>query len=546
MKSADLRLLLTQRSSRRLFFVSVFGAALSIFLVITHALVIARIVVGLVDSKPGVLRDIYFLAAIWVTRTLFTSTFEFWCSRQAVRIKREIRQSITSQIDLIPGQSPGSLSQTLIKALNALDIYYGRFIPQVISASVTPFVIIAVIWFFDHLSAYIALATIPLIPLFGALIGKYTADAVAAKWQTLGTLSGYFEDSLRGFVTLRLFGRTHTQHDRIKEMGDRYTAETMKVLRISFLSSFALELAATLSVALIAVTIGVRLVDSGISFLSALTVLLLAPEVYFPLRNAAALFHASADGADALEAISRMKNSIKPQVKNSDKNFSAIAGISWSASTLEISSTKSAQIEQGSLLAGGILFIQGASGSGKTTFALSLLAQRFEIPIVVLTDLHAYTLEGGDQKDWLKEIGWISQNPQFAPGTIKEQFRNLNQEMSESEIVIALESCGLAISDLNRGLETVIGGFGEKADQVSGGQLRKIALARALATYPQLLIADEPTADCDDLSAQIVMERLRIAAREGALVIVISHDASLLRDGDKTVLVKEVMSVEHA
>jgi len=546
MRSADLRLLLTRSSSRRLFFVSVFGAALSIFLVITHALVIARIVVGLVDSKPGVLRDIYFLAAIWVTRTLFTSTFEFWCSRQAVRIKREIRQSITSQIDLIPGQSPGSLSQTLIKALNALDIYYGRFIPQVISASATPFVIIAVIWFFDHLSAYIALATIPLIPLFGALIGKYTSDAVAAKWQTLGTLSGYFEDSLRGFVTLRLFGRTRIQHDRIKEMGDRYTAETMKVLRISFLSSFALELAATLSVALIAVTIGVRLVDSGISFLSALTVLLLAPEVYFPLRNAAALFHASADGADALEAISRMKNSIEPQVKNSDKNFSAIEGISWSASTLEISSTKSAQIEQGSLLAGGILFIQGASGGGKTTFALSLLAQRFEIPIVVLTDLHAYTLERGDQKDWLKEIGWVSQNPQFAPGTIKEQFRNLNQEMSESEIVIALESCGLAISDLNRGLETVIGGFGEKADQVSGGQLRKIALARALATYPQLLIADEPTADCDDLSAQIVMERLRIASREGALVIVISHDASIRRDGDKTVLVKEVMSVEHA
>jgi ATP-binding cassette subfamily C protein CydD len=313
MKSADLRLLLTQRSSRRLFFVSVFGAAISIFLVITHALVIARIVVGLVDSQPGVLRNIYLLAAIWVSRTIFTSTFEFWCSRQAVRIKREIRESITSEIDLIPGLSPGLLSQTLIKALNALDIYYGRFIPQVISASATPFVMIAVIWFFDHLSAYIALVTIPLIPLFGALIGKYTSDAVAAKWQTLGTLSGYFEDSLRGFVTLRLFGRTSSQHGRIKEMGDRYTSETMKVLRISFLSSFALELAATLSVALIAVTIGVRLVDSGISFLSALTVLLLAPEVYFPLRNAAALFHASADGADALEAISRMKNSINPR-----------------------------------------------------------------------------------------------------------------------------------------------------------------------------------------------------------------------------------------
>ncbi len=546
MKSADLRLLLTQRSSRRLFFVSIFGAAISLLLVIAHALVVARIVVGLVDSQPGVLRNIYLLGAIWITRTLFTSTFEFWCSRQAVRIKREIRQSITSHIEELSGDSSASLSQTLIKALNALDIYYGRFIPQVISASVAPFVIIVVMWLFDHLSAYIALVTIPLIPLFGALIGKYTSDAVAAKWQTLGTLSGYFEDSLRGFVTLRLFGRTQSQHQRIREMGDRYTSETMKVLRISFLSSFALELAATLSVALIAVTIGVRLVNSGVSFLSALTVLLLAPEVYFPLRNAAALFHASADGADALEAITRMKNSIEPRVKQLDKKFSAIANLSWSASTLEISSSKSADIEQGSLSPGEILFIQGISGSGKTTFALSLLAQRFDIPIVVLTDLHAYRLERGDQGAWLNEVGWVSQNPQFFPGTIREQFLSHNPGMSDDEIVNSLESCGLFITNINRGLETVIGGFGEKADQVSGGQLRKIALARALVTRPQVVIADEPTADCDDLSAQIVIERLRDAARQGALVIVISHDVSLLQDGDKTVHVRERMRVEHA
>jgi ABC-type transport system involved in cytochrome bd biosynthesis fused ATPase/permease subunit len=287
-------------------------------------------------------------------------------------------------------------------------------------------------------------------------------------------------------------------------------------------------------------------VDSGVSFLSALTVLLLAPEVYFPLRNAAALFHASADGADALEAIARMKNSIEPQVEHLDKNFSAIANISWGASTMEISSAKSAYIEQGSLSPGEILFIQGISGSGKTTFALSLLAQRFDTPIVVLTDLHAYRLERGDQSAWLKEVGWVSQNPHFAPGTIREQFLSHNSGMSDDEIVNSLESCGLFLVHLNRGLETVIGGFGEKTDQVSGGQLRKIALARALAAQPQVVIADEPTADCDDLSAQIVMERLRVAAREGALVIVISHDASLLRDGDKTVHVKELVSVEHA
>jgi ABC-type transport system involved in cytochrome bd biosynthesis fused ATPase/permease subunit len=241
-----------------------------------------------------------------------------------------------------------------------------------------------------------------------------------------------------------------------------------------------------------------------------------------------------------------MKNSIQPQVKQLDKNFSAIANLSWSAATIEISTSKSAEIEQGVVSPGEILFIQGISGSGKTTFALSLLAQRFDVPIVVLTDLHSYRLERGDQLAWLKEIGWVSQNPQFAPGTIREQFLSHNPGMSDDEIVSSLESCGLFISNLNRGLETVIGGFGEKSDQVSGGQLRKIALARALATHPQVVIADEPTADCDDLSAQIVMERLRNAADQGALVIVISHDVSLLQDGDKTVHVREKTRVEYA
>ncbi len=546
MKSADLRLLLSQGSSRRLFFLSIFGAALSIALVIAHALLVAGIIVGLVESEPGVERKILLLAAIWIIRTLFTSSFEFWCSRQAVIIKCEMRSSLTSRIEEIPNASPGSLSQTLIKALNALDIYYGRFIPQVISASATPFIIIAFIWFFDHLSAYIALATLPLIPLFGALIGKYTSDAVAAKWQTLGTLSGYFEDSLRGFVTLRLFGRTQSQHERIKEMGDRYTTETMKVLRISFLSSFALELAATISVALIAVTIGLRLVDSEISFLRALTVLLLAPEVYFPLRNAATLFHASADGKEALDEIARIASTMEGKPVPSQKTFKKIQSISWSRSLIQISPHIQAEVDGARICPGEIIFIQGVSGSGKTTFAQSLLAQRFDLTIQIETEDAIQKLEPGDQRVWLSHVGWLSQSPQFAPGTIREQFLACEPKLSDDDIKDLLNSCGLDIADLTDGLETNIGGFGEKTDQVSGGQLRKIALARALVKRPQVLIVDEPTADCDEKSAEIVMRRLREEAAGGLIVIAITHDLSLLTANDKTIFVREVISVEHS
>jgi ABC-type transport system involved in cytochrome bd biosynthesis fused ATPase/permease subunit len=551
MNSPNLRVLLSQGSTRRLFIVSIIGAAISLLLTLSHAFLIAAVVVGLIEREPNVAEKILLLGLVWIGRSTFTSSFEFWCSRQAVKIKRELRSSVTSQIQEVSAQSPSALSpsalsQTLIKGLNALDIYYGRFIPQIISASITPFAVIIVIGYIDLLSAVIALVTIPLIPLFGALIGKFTSEAVAAKWQTLGTLSGYFEDSLRGFITLRLFGRAESQHRRIQEMGDKYTAETMKVLRISFLSALALELAATLSVAVIAVTMGVRLVDSGVSFLSALTVLLLAPEVYFPLRNAATLFHASADGAEAITAISKIHESIIPRQTSHEKDFTTVTGIEWDAGRIQISPTQMAEVGAGSVRKGELLFVRGISGSGKTTFAYSLLAQRSDVPIRVLTQSNSYYLELGDQRQWLKEIGWVSQSPQFAPGTVREQFLAIDQEFHDSSIIAMLSRCDLQIVDLTDGLDTEIGGFGEKSDQVSGGQLRKIALARALAGDPVVVIADEPTADCDQISAQNVMDALRAFVHDGGLVIVITHDLSLMREEDKFMVIDQVFEDAHA
>jgi ABC-type transport system involved in cytochrome bd biosynthesis fused ATPase/permease subunit len=546
MKSLNLRLLLSKSSSRRLFIVSIIGTGVSLLLTLSHAFLIAAIVVGLIESHSGVSQKIVLLALVWIGRSVFTSSFEFWCSRQAIRIKKEIRSSITSQVEELSTISASALSQTLIKGLNALDIYYGRFIPQMISASVTPFIIIIVIWYFDPLSAFIALATIPLIPLFGALIGKFTSEAVAAKWQTLGTLSGYFEDSLRGFITLRLFGRAESQHNRIQEMGSKNTYETMKVLRISFLSSFALELAATLSVAVIAVTVGVRLVGSGITFISALTILLLAPEVYFPLRNAATLFHASADGADALNEISKLQGSVVPRHASIKKDFSQVTAIEWGAGVLDISADRGAEIEAGSVRKGEILFIRGISGSGKTTFALSLLAQRVDIPIHVVIQSKTYLLEPGDRLQWLRRVGWVSQSPQFAPGSIREQFLSLHTKLSDASIASLLSQCGLDTTDLSDGLSTHIGGFGEKSDHVSGGQLRKIALARALAGSPTILVADEPTADCDEFSANLIMKQLRKFSEAGGIVIVITHDSSLIHYEDKSVTIQESHKDVHA
>jgi len=300
-KSKDLRLLLSRSSSRRLFLVVALAAPISAFIVISNALLLGAIIVGAIYRHPDTFQWILVLAGLWIFRAIFTSTFEHWCSKKASEIKCELRAQTTSALGEIDSLAPSELTALLIKGSNALDIYLGRFLPQLFSATIIPLGVIVTIFLLDPLSALIAVLTLPLIPFFGALIGRYTSDSVAKKWRSLGSLSRYFEDSLQGFITLRIFGRHRSQGERIQQMGDQYTDETMSVLKISFLSALVLELAATISVALIAVSIGLRLVDGNISFIHGLTVLILAPEVYFPLRNAASLFHASADGGAAGE-----------------------------------------------------------------------------------------------------------------------------------------------------------------------------------------------------------------------------------------------------
>jgi ATP-binding cassette subfamily C protein CydD len=283
-----------------------------------------------------------------------------------------------------------------------------------------------------------------------------------------------------------------------------------------------------------------------VSFLSALTVLLLAPEVYFPLRNAATLFHASADGVEAIAEISKIRESITPRQSSSEKDFSEVIGVEWDAGNFTISPTQAAEVEAGSVRKGELIFIRGISGSGKTTFAYSLLAQRTDLPIRVLTQHAEHQLELGDISRWLNRVGWVSQNPQFAPGTVREQFLSIDKTLTDATIVEMISRCGLQASDLTDDLNTYIGGFGEKSDQVSGGQLRKIALARALVGNPAVVIADEPTADCDQLSAQIVMRQLREYAAVGGIVIVITHDLSLIRAVDKSVTIQQVREEAHA
>lgn len=530
MKLAQLRLLLSWSSSRSLFLLIAIGSVISTTVVISLAILISHVVVNLVQGNDDVLQNIIQIGAVWAFRALFQSQFDYWTSFQAIKIKSELRARVTSELPSFTATSPALLTNLLVKGFNSLDIYFGRFLPQLISAMLTPISVIVTIAIFDRTSAVIAILTLPLIPLFGALIGRYTADSVSKKWATLGTLSKYFEDSLRGFVTLRIFGRNKSQSSRIQEMGDQYTEETMKVLRISFLSAFALELCATISVALIAVAIGLRLINGEITFLAGLTVLLLAPEVYFPLRNAASLFHSSADGKAALDQIDKLLASASQPVTQINRDFSNFETLSWQDWELDIPEVAKSNLPASEITRGEVLFITGHSGSGKTTFAKNLLGLTDDAKIYIDGDIR---LSPEYAVAWQKIIGWIPQTPHLANGTLAEQFRSLKTDITDLEISEALRRVGLDPIELPLGLLTKVGGSGEKSDAVSGGQLRKIAIARALLLKPDLIIADEPSADLDEVSTRIVMKELRRVVKEGAALICITHDSAMIQDDDR-------------
>ncbi len=528
MKSVDLRLLLSSSSGRRLLIASVFSGAFWSAIVVGNAFLISEIIVRITGHKPRSLHFVALLAGLWLLRAVFQSRFDYWCSVQAIRMKQELRSETTSRAENYSAGSAASISNILTKGLNALDTYLGRFVPQMVFAAITPTVVIATLFTQDVISGFIALITLPLIPLFGALIGRFSEEAVVKKWQTLGTLSAYFEDSLGGFITLKIFGRSKSQSKRIGQMGDTYADETMKVLRISFLSAFALELIATLSVAVIAVSIGLRLVSGSINFKTALVVLVLAPEVYFPVRNAASLFHASQDGTQALRELEQVKQQPSSTLASENLPSEEIVGLSWpSWSFLD-----GVVISTGSLSKGQMLFVVGESGVGKTTFAGNILGFSFDAPIEIHTDRGDFTLGAGMQTQWQKLVGWIPQNPQLASGSVRQQFVLLDPNATDAHIENALAMSGLSTEDLPDGLDTNLGQGGEASHSASGGQIRRIAVARALFRNPLLLVADEPTADLDEASSTLVMNALRSAKSRGAMVLCITHDSSLVGPDD--------------
>ncbi len=532
MKPLDPRLLRYSHSSRGFIFTLVVIASVVAIFTITQAYILVDLISKFFQFKrtfDSLSTEIIFLILLFIARAVLAYLNDQVSSRASSKIRSELRTHIISKSLQNVGVDShelgtAELAVLLSKGINNLDAYFSKFLPQLFIALMVPATVGITIAIRDWKSGLIILFTIPLIPIFGILIGKFTASATQKKLQTLGVLSGYFLDLLNGLTSLKVYGREKVQSKKLREVGEKFRSETMQVLRISFLSSLALELIATLSVAFLAVTIGLRLVNGSMSFAVGLFVLVLAPEVYWPIRQVSVYFHAASDG---VAAFNQLFSVLEKPTKIGGIPPLGISDITWTKLIVKYPGRTTVVIPAGRIDLAEVHTLVGPSGSGKSTFAAILLGFLIadEGQVTISFEGQSHQLSDIDLNLWRRLISWMPQEPKFPLGSVAEILRHANPDATNDELSRALINVDLNPVDLPEGLETRLGTIRQK---LSIGQLRKIALARALLKKAPLLILDEPTASVDDISELRIADLLASLAAQGTMVLVISHRELLI------------------
>lgn len=479
----------------------------------------------------------------------------------ARHVVRELRQRVLRHVlesgpASLAEERTGEMAVTLTQGLDALDGYFARFLPQVVSAVVVPVAIVVWVLRLDVIAAVTLGVTAPLIPVFMVLIGLAAQEKTRRRWHALTRLSAHFFDVVQGLATLRVFGRAEAQVDRLRQVGEAYRATTMATLRLAFVSSFVLELLAMLGTALVAVGIGVRLVDGSLGLQEGLAILLLAPEVYLPLRQVGSSFHASMDGLVAADRVFAILERRTPSEDGptvvpapSPTNAGAVGGGGASFSGPRMAhrtppprcvrvppqreicfrDVHFAYPGRGQptlagldllLGAGERLLLRGPSGAGKSTVVSLLL--RFLVPergriLLGDDDLRAIPVDV-----WRRAVAWAPQRPRFFSGTIADNIR-LGRPDAPMDAVRRAAEVACAddfIAELRRGYDTPIG---ENGAILSAGQRQRLAIARALLRDSWLVVLDEPFANLDGATREELARRLEPVTRERSLLLV-SHD----------------------
>ncbi|MFD6934915.1 thiol reductant ABC exporter subunit CydD [Streptomyces goshikiensis] len=543
-KPIDPRLLRYARSTR-LFLAAVVALGLAgAGLVVGQAMLIAEIVVGAFEEglDGAALRTpLLLLAAVALGRALVAWVTELAAHRASAAVKSELRGRLLDRAtELGPGwlsgQRTGSLVALATRGVDALDDYFSRYLPQLGLAVVVPAAVLARIVTEDWVSAAIIVVTLPLIPLFMALIGMATQSRMDRQWRLLSRLSGHFLDVVAGLPTLKVFGRAKAQAESIRKITDDYRQATMRTLRIAFLSSFALELLATLSVALVAVTIGMRLVHGELDLYTGLVILILAPEAYLPLRQVGAQYHAAAEGLAAAEeifevletpAVGTGGSAVLPAGAPLRIELDGVS-VRYEGRGEDSPGPVSLTVEPGECVA-----LTGPSGAGKSTLLHVLLG--FVTPTAGRVRVGGVDLAELSPEQWRERIAWVPQRPHLFAGTIAENVRLARPGASDADVAEALKDAGAwaFVAALPRGVDTALG---EGGAGLSAGQRQRLALARAFLADRPVLLLDEPTAALDGETEAAVVDAVRRLA-VGRTVLLVVHRPALLAVAGRVVTV---------
>ena len=546
MRPLDPRLLRRVRPARVALAADVLFGFLATIALLIQATLFAAIVARAFEHRPLDPREVIAFCGVVVARAVFAAGFEATGRRAAALATSELRMALVERrlFDMptaADGAEAGEIATAAVSGVDGLEAYFARYLPQLVLAVLVPIAVLAWTAAIDLTSVAIMVLTLPLIPVFMVLIGRYTESKTRARWVALTRLSNHFLDVVRGLPTLRAFNRGTAQAERIEAVSEAYRRTTMETLRVSFLSGAVLDLAATLATALVAVTLGVRLVEGTVAFRPALTVLLLTPELYIPLRSLAAQFHVSADGLAAAERILDLIEAPETPAVGTDR-----VPDPWRSLRLRDISLRNE--ERGSKLLDGfdltiergeVVALVGPSGAGKSTVAALLLGLRTPDGGTITvggTDLATLDLHG-----WRTNVAWVPQRPTVFRGSVRDNIAIGNPSASIEQIDRASKAAGLdeVVADLPRGYESDIG---EGARGLSAGETRRLALARALARSAQLVILDEPTANLDAESGESIAASIRELGADRA-VLLIAHSPELARSADRIVRIEDGRAV---
>ncbi|MFG2680689.1 thiol reductant ABC exporter subunit CydD [Streptomyces sp. NPDC048392] len=539
MKPIDPRLLRYARATRLFLAAVVALGAVGAGLLVAQAMLIAEVVVGAFQhgtTAAGLRTPLLLLVAVACGRALVGWLTELAAHRASAAVKSELRGRLLERATALgpgwlSGQRTGSLVALATRGVDALDDYFSRYLPQLGLAVVVPVAVLARIVTEDWVSAAIVIGTLPLIPVFMMLIGWATQSRMDRQWRLLSRLSGHFLDVVAGLPTLKVFGRAKAQAESIKRITGEYRQATMRTLRIAFLSSFALELLATLSVALVAVTVGMRLVHGDMALYDGLVVLVLAPEAYLPLRQVGAQYHAAAEGLAAAEDIFSVLE--RPVPAPGTGPVPVDGALTFEDVTVRYPGRSADAVTELSFTVGPgeTVALVGPSGAGKSTLLHTLLG--FVSPTAGRVRIGGADLASLDRAQWHTRVAWVPQHPHLYAGTIAENVRLARPDADDIAVRRALRDAGALefVDALPEGTATVLG---EDGTGLSAGQRQRLALARAFLADRPVLLLDEPTAALDGATEAGVVEAVRRLA-EGRTVLLVVHRPALLEVADRVV-----------